>query len=319
MSTTVYVEYSGLTLVGAVDGANKAFTLSRSARSGSVFAFINRLFVESTVSGATVTLEETPQPGDDVAIRYESIDDVVVVGASFAAFATDVLELIGVDSPGQTPSDDHIERVRKIFNRLMGQLNIDRHNVLTIAPETFTFTPSKGDYQIGPTGADFPDSARPTEIEKAFVILNSSGTPLSIPLHVCRDPEEYARIRMKTLTSTWPRVVYCDKTVPFSTLKFWPVPTSAYQFELWTWQQLATIDAGDEGEALNFADGYEQALLYNCAVHACIAFQRAVPADIRLEAKRALDAIQAHNAPAPIAYLEDLGESGMSIDYLTGE
>ncbi len=48
MATTVYVEYSGDTLVGAIDGANKEFTLSRSARSGSVIAFINRLFVEST-------------------------------------------------------------------------------------------------------------------------------------------------------------------------------------------------------------------------------------------------------------------------------
>ncbi len=34
MSTTVYVEYSGDTLVGAIDGANKAFTISRNPDTG---------------------------------------------------------------------------------------------------------------------------------------------------------------------------------------------------------------------------------------------------------------------------------------------
>ena len=66
MPTVPYID----TPVGVINGVNKDFTIARTPDEGSVQAFNNGLFAESTVSGLTVTYETAPVVGDVLLVRY---------------------------------------------------------------------------------------------------------------------------------------------------------------------------------------------------------------------------------------------------------
>lgn len=236
----------------------------------------------------------------------------------FSDFATQILKLVGQCGKGQAADAEDVEDMRLIVNRMLAGWNLDRFNIYTISPDTYDFVANQGSYQIGPTGADFPTADRPVRIENAKVILNNLTYPLTLPLDIL-DDDEYAAIRLKTMTITWPRGVYPDGGFPFQTLYFWPVPTVAYQFELWTWKLLSEVAA--VSSEISFPPGYDEAMLYNAAIRAYPHFQRPISSDIAALARMALQKIQSHNAPAPIARLEGLGNDrgDVAIDYLSGE
>jgi hypothetical protein len=72
-------------------------------------------------------------------------------------------------------------------------------------------------YTIGP-GGDF-DIPRPNDLTSAYTQVEG----VSYPMEILRNGQQYDNIRLKSLSQTWPSVVWYEKTYPLGLLHFWPL------------------------------------------------------------------------------------------------
>jgi hypothetical protein len=218
----------------------------------------------------------------------------------FSDFTTDVLELIGVASPGQSISNDEAMRVMRVFNRLIETWRIERQLVYTVEKASHTLTANRNPHTIGASGTAHLTAARPTRITEANLVIGTQRRPMNI----MENAEEWARISYPGNTGD-PAYLYCDYAMPDANIYLYPVPDSARTIELWTWNQLSK--ASDLTTTLTFPDGYEHALLYNTAVLACDTFQRKVTDRILDEARKGRVAIKSINSRPYLSGTLDTG------------
>ncbi len=121
-----------------------------------------------------------------------------------------------------------------------------------------------------------------------FRFLNATGTQQpDFPLQVITAYEDYARIRLKTL-STWPNYVFYDAAYPLANVYFWPIPQAAmYQLHVLTKQPLTAFSGLTQ--TINLPPQYQEAILYNLGIRLRTHYQ--LPADPMLN-KLAADALQ---------------------------
>lgn len=232
---------------------------------------------------------------------------------------------MGAYEPGATPSAEEAAFGLVKLNRLLDAWAARRSLIYTSQFLSFTLTPSLSPHTIGPSGATFTTlGSRPTKIDAASIILNTSTPYVNTPLNI-RDSDWWAAQQVQTLTSNLPTDLYYEPAFPNGKLYFWPVGTVAYgvQLELWTQLQnnLTLFDN------LVMPPGYQDAITYSLAVSLLPAGEKAInPALVQL-AQRALALIQGNNFPALSLPTQDAGmprtgeRSGARADFnwLTGK
>jgi len=201
-------------------------------------------------------------------------------------FLTDVLDLMGVISAGETPADSDIQLALRHANRLLDAWNADRFKIWSIQQQEFTLTSGQGTYTIGdPTGATTTLAAsRPTAIQTATIILAS--VPVGRPLDLLT-AKEWGAITEKTIQGHQPTKLYYDygfgattfaagsTPIPAGTIYLWPVPIDANtKLDLYTWAQLSRFGTLDD--VIVFPPAYEQALMGALALRLFPAFQMPV-------------------------------------------
>jgi len=169
------------------------------------------------------------------------------------------LRLLGVLAEGETPSAATSQDALNAMNQMIDSWNTERLSVFSTQDQVFTWPASAISRTLGPSG-NFVGN-RPILLDDATYYVDA-GTGVSYGIKMINQ-QQYDGIAVKTVTSTYPQVIFTNMKYPDIEMFVYPVPTRALQWhfisvtELTQPATLATI--------LSFPPGYLRAFRYNLA------------------------------------------------------
>jgi len=185
------------------------------------------------------------------------------------------LRLLGVLAEGETPSAEMSQDALTAFDQMVDSWNTERLAVYSTRDQTFNWTPNSRILTLGPTG-DFV-GVRPILLEDSTYFRDPS-TNVSYGIKFLNEMQ-YNNIAVKTVTSTFPQVMWVNMTYPDITMHVYPVPTRLLEFHfisVVTLDQPATL-ATD----VLLPPGYLRAFRYNLALEMAPEYGVDPKADVR--------------------------------------
>jgi hypothetical protein len=167
------------------------------------------------------------------------------------------LRLIGQLAEGEQPSADTAQDALAAMNQMIDSWNTERLSVFSTQDQIFIWPSSTLRLTFGPTG-DIVGN-RPILVDDAtyFKVNNLSyGIKLI-------NQQMYDGIAVKTVTSTYPQVMFVNMTYPNIEMFVYPVPTSDLQFHLISVEEFSA--PASLSTTLAFPPGYLRAFKYNLA------------------------------------------------------
>jgi hypothetical protein len=169
------------------------------------------------------------------------------------------LRLIGVLAEGETPSASVTQDSIMAINQMIQSWDTERLSVFSTQDQVFTWPANTISRTIGPTG-DFVGN-RPIEIDDATYFKDpSSGLSFGVKLI---NQQQYDGIAFKTVTSTYPQVLWVNNTFPDMTLTVYPVPIKALEWHIISVETLTEVSS--VATDMYFPPGYLRAFRYNLA------------------------------------------------------
>lgn len=169
------------------------------------------------------------------------------------------LRLLGVLAEGETPSAAVSQDSLTALNQMIDSWNTERLAVFCTQDQIFSWPPSTIKRTLGPSG-DFVGN-RPIQIlDSTYFRDPASGISYGIKLI---NQQQYNGIAVKTVTSTYPQVMWVNNTFPNVEMYVYPVPTKVLEFHLVSVQELST--PANLATNLAFPPGYLRAFRYNLA------------------------------------------------------
>jgi hypothetical protein len=169
------------------------------------------------------------------------------------------LRLLGVLAEGETPTSEMSEDALTALNQMIDSWNTERLSVFSTQDQTFTWPSSQKTRSLGPTG-DFVGN-RPVYFDDATYYRDAS-TGVSYGIKFINQ-QQYDGIAVKTVTSTYPQVIFVNMTYPDVEMTVYPVPTRDLEWHFISVEELST-PAG-LSTTLSFPPGYLRAFTYNLA------------------------------------------------------
>ena len=170
------------------------------------------------------------------------------------------LRLIGQLAEGEEPSAETMQDSITAINQMIQSWDIERLSVFSTQDQVFTWPANTASRTIGPTG-DFVGN-RPIEVDDATYFKDpSSGLSFGIKLI---NQQQYDGIAMKTVTSTYPQVIWVNNTFPDMEMTVYPVPTRALEWHIISVEQLTEVSS--VATDMYFPPGYLRAFRYNLAM-----------------------------------------------------
>ena len=170
------------------------------------------------------------------------------------------LRLIGVLAEGETTSASVMQDSLMALNQMIDSWNTERLSVFSTQDQIFTWPAGLITRTLGPSG-DFI-GLRPVLLDDA-TYYRDPGTNVSFGIKFINQ-QQYNGIAVKTVTSTYPQVIFVNMTFPDVTMTVYPRPTRDLEWHFISVQELdnpATL-ATD----LFFPPGYLRAFTYNLAM-----------------------------------------------------
>jgi hypothetical protein len=169
------------------------------------------------------------------------------------------LRLLGVLAEGETPSAATSQDALTALQQMIDSWNTERLSVYATQDQVFSWTPGSITRTLGPTG-DFVGN-RPILVDDATYFRDpASGISYGIKLI---NQQQYDGIAVKTVTSTYPQVMFVNMTYPDITMTVYPVPTKLLEFHIVSVLELTT--PATLATSLMFPPGYLRAFKYNLA------------------------------------------------------
>ena len=169
------------------------------------------------------------------------------------------LRLIGQLAEAETPSAATAEDSLVALNQMIDSWNTERLSVFSTQDQVFSWTPGLITRTLGPTG-DFVGN-RPILIDDSTYFRDpASGISFGIKLI---NQQQYNGIAVKTVTSTYPQVMFVNMTYPDITMTVYPVPTKVLEWHFVSVEELTTPAL--LSTPLAFPPGYLRAFKYNLA------------------------------------------------------
>jgi len=172
---------------------------------------------------------------------------------------TGALRLLGQLAEGETPSAETANDALTALNQMIDSWNTERLSVFSTQDQVETWPPSTISRTFGPTGDIV--GARPILIDDS-TYFKDPATGISYGLKLINQ-QQYNGIAVKTVTSTYPQVMWVNMTYPNIEMYVYPVPTKVLEFHIVSVQELtqpATL-----ATTLAFPPGYLRAFRYNLA------------------------------------------------------
>jgi len=209
------------------------------------------------------------------------------------------LRLIGMLAEGETPSSETSNDALTALNQMIDSWSAERLAVYATQDQTFTWPQGTISRTLGATG-DFVGN-RPIALDDATYFKDAS-TGISYGIKLINQ-QQYDGIAVKTVTSTYPQVMFVNDKFPNMELFVYPVPTKALEFHFISVQELtqpATL-----ATTLAFPPGYLRAFKYNLAVEIAGEFGVEAPPSVQriaMTSKRTLKRVNNPNDLMSIPY-----------------
>ena len=169
------------------------------------------------------------------------------------------LRLLGVLAEGETPSAATSQDALFALNQMIDSWGTEKLSTFTTQEQIFDWLPGFVSRTLGPSG-DFVGD-RPVLMDDAtYFVDTSTGISYGIKLI---NQQQYDGIAVKSVTSTFPQVMWINTNYPDIDMHVYPVPTKVLEWHFISAAQLtqpATI-----ATPLYFPPGYMRAFRYNLA------------------------------------------------------
>ena len=169
------------------------------------------------------------------------------------------LRLLGVLAEGEVPSAETSQDALTAMNQMIDSWNTERLSVFSTQDQTFLWPAGELNRTLGPSG-DFVGN-RPVLLDDATYFRDPS-TNVSYGIKFINQ-QQYDGIAVKTVTSTYPQVIFVNMTYPDIDMYVYPRPIRALEWHFISVEELtqpATLST-----ALHFPPGYLRAFRYNLA------------------------------------------------------
>jgi hypothetical protein len=169
------------------------------------------------------------------------------------------LRLIGMLAEGETTSAEASADALTAMNQMIDSWNTERLAVFTTQEQVFTWPAGQLSQTLGPSG-DFIGS-RPIQLDDSTYFVDpASGISYGIKII---NQQQYDGIAVKTVTSSFPQVMWINTNYPNIDMHIYPVPTRALE---WHFISVAELDKpATLSTQLAFPPGYLRAFRYNLA------------------------------------------------------
>jgi hypothetical protein len=169
------------------------------------------------------------------------------------------LRLIGQLAEGEEPSAATANDALAALNQMIDSWNTERLSVFSTQDQVFSWLPGFATRTLGPTG-DFVGN-RPILVDDSTYFRDPSSN-ISFGIKLINQ-QQYNGIAVKTVTSTYPQVMFVNMTYPDITMTVYPVPTKVLEWHIISVEELTT--AALLSTPLAFPPGYLRAFKYNLA------------------------------------------------------
>ena len=169
------------------------------------------------------------------------------------------LRLLGVLAEGETPSSETANDALTALNQMIDSWNTERLSVFSTQDQTFLWPPGERSRTLGPTG-DFAGD-RPVLLDDA-TYFRDPQTNVSYGIKFINQ-QQYDGIAVKTVTSTYPQVIFTNMTFPDIEMVIYPVPLRLLEWHFISVEKLT--QAANLATPLTFPPGYLRAFRYNLA------------------------------------------------------
>lgn len=169
------------------------------------------------------------------------------------------LRLIGQLAEGEEPSAETSQDSLTALNQMLDSWSTERLSVYSTQDQTFNWSANERIRTLGPTG-DFVGN-RPVLIDDSTYFKDAS-TGISFGIKLINQLQ-YDGIAVKTVTSTYPQVMFVNMEMPNITMKVYPVPTKVLEWHFISVTEL-TQPAGLT-TVLVIPPGYLRAFRFNLA------------------------------------------------------
>ena len=169
------------------------------------------------------------------------------------------LRLLGVLAEGETPSAATSQDALFALNQMIDSWGTEKLSTFTTQEQVFSWLPGFVSRTLGPSG-DFVGD-RPVLMDDATYFVDAS-TGISYGIKLINQ-QQYDGIAVKSVTSTFPQVMWINTNYPNIDMHVYPVPTKVLEWHFISAAQLtqpATI-----ATPLYFPPGYLRAFRYNLA------------------------------------------------------
>ena len=169
------------------------------------------------------------------------------------------LRLLGVLAEGETPSAETAQDALVAMNQMIDSWNTERLSVFSTQDQVFTWPAGQISRTLGPSG-NFVGN-RPVQVDDSTYFRDPS-TNVSYGIKIINQ-QQYDGIAVKTVTSTYPQVLWINMSFPDIEMYVYPVPIRALEWHFISVEELtqpATL-----ATTLHFPPGYLRAFRYNLA------------------------------------------------------
>jgi hypothetical protein len=204
------------------------------------------------------------------------------------------LRLLGVLAEGEVPSAETSQDALNAMNQMIDSWNTERLSVFSTQDQVFTWPAGLLSRTLGPTG-DFVGN-RPVQVDDSTYFVDP-GTGVSYGIKIINQ-QQYDGIAVKTVSSTYPQVIFINMTYPDIEMFIYPRPTRALTWHFISVEELtqpATLATN-----LAFPPGYLRAFRYNLACEMAPEFGTEPSAQVRRIAMSAKRNIKRINSPGDI-------------------
>ena len=170
------------------------------------------------------------------------------------------LRLIGMLAEGEEPSAATMQDSIAAMNAMIESWDTERLSVFSTQDQVFSWPANQSVRTLGPTGNFVGD--RPILVDDSTYFKDAS-TGLSFGIRLINQ-QQYNGIALKTVTSTYPQVMWVNMTYPNIEMTIYPVPTKTLEWHIVSVDKLTEV--ADVSTAIDFPPGYIRAFRYNLAM-----------------------------------------------------
>jgi hypothetical protein len=169
------------------------------------------------------------------------------------------LRLLGVLAEGEVPSAATADDALVAMQQMIDSWNTERLSIFTTQDQVFTWPAGQLSRTLGPSG-DFVGSRPILLDDSTYFIDPASGISYGIKII---NQQQYDGIAVKTVTSSFPQILWINTNYPNVDLHIYPVPTRSLE---WHFISVDPLDAPvSQSTVIAFPPGYLRAFRYNLA------------------------------------------------------